>query len=411
VRSKFSWYLKPTEHEIKQVWDTGTLTVDANVLLDMYRYHERTRRSLLESVKAFKGRLWLSHQAATEFFRNRAAVIASCRRSFNEANDAVESIEKALANAAQSIRNARIIPEETTTELKEQISKATSEAREKIAIAESSHPNYMESDQILDEIMDVFSGAVGEPFPESELRSHISEADKRIKEKIPPGYMDASKDGQRPYGDFFFWKQILRYAKDKSTPIILVTSDRKEDWWEKHSGTTSGPRYDLLKEANELAGQRVLFYQTDQFLKAATAYKSKAKSAESDAALNAVIEEIRAVDAFRLKAGGAVKVVDQTTDLASRGQNRGFLIAEISRPVFMFTASGHFVPELASLPRVSVQLISSSRDMPDHRVYARTGTTHDFNIHVKSMQHNTPLPPGIYAFYYDAQTPQPSLFE
>ncbi|WP_303875685.1 PIN-like domain-containing protein [Stutzerimonas kunmingensis] len=71
MKNQYGWHLPLPEEEIKKAWDNGVLTVDTNVLLDLYRYHENTRNSLLESIAAFDGRVWLSHQAATEFFRNR----------------------------------------------------------------------------------------------------------------------------------------------------------------------------------------------------------------------------------------------------------------------------------------------------------------------------------------------------
>ena len=70
MKKEFSWYFPISEDEIDSIWKSGLLTVDANVLLDLYRYHESTRNSLINSLKEFKGRLWLSNQAAEEFIRN-----------------------------------------------------------------------------------------------------------------------------------------------------------------------------------------------------------------------------------------------------------------------------------------------------------------------------------------------------
>jgi hypothetical protein len=68
VRNKFRWYLTPDKEETDQAWANGTLTLDANVLLDLYRYHEQTRESLLKAMEAWTGRVWVSHQASEEFF-------------------------------------------------------------------------------------------------------------------------------------------------------------------------------------------------------------------------------------------------------------------------------------------------------------------------------------------------------
>lgn len=410
MKSKFSWYFKPSAAEIEEVWNNGILTVDANVLLDMYRYHENTRKSLLESVQLFKERLWISHQAASEFLKNRATVIVSYKKSFSDANEAINSLEKSSTSAIQAIKATRIIPEETIFDLRDSVSEAIKTAREKISAAEDSHPNYLENDPLLEKIMELFENSVGSPFPEDEIKKLIIEAERRVKEKIPPGYMDAAKDGHRPYGDFFLWKQILEHAKNCSKPIILVTSDRKDDWWERPSGTTVGPRHELLKEASEIAGQKILIYQTDHFLKTAANIKTKSQSQSTPSTIEEAIEEIRAVDAIRVKTGSAVRVLEHFVDDSTPMNNEGFLVVEISRPLFMFTASGHFHPELMGIPKIDVRLAEAPNHTPAHRLNGRTGTTHDFNIHMKSIESNIPFPEGIYIFEYKAFTGQPSLF-
>lgn len=61
MKNKYSWCFPLPEDKIKEIWDEAILTVDSNVLLDLYRYHETTRAALIEAIKKFEGRLWLSH--------------------------------------------------------------------------------------------------------------------------------------------------------------------------------------------------------------------------------------------------------------------------------------------------------------------------------------------------------------
>lgn len=77
MKNKFDWYFGPSAEEITTIWDTGILTIDANVLLDLYRYNEKTREDILKAMAFFGDRVWLSGQAAREFIRNRKAVIRS----------------------------------------------------------------------------------------------------------------------------------------------------------------------------------------------------------------------------------------------------------------------------------------------------------------------------------------------
>ncbi|ADU67004.1 hypothetical protein Selin_2287 [Desulfurispirillum indicum S5] len=85
MKELFKWYFPLSDDEIRNIWKEGILTVDTNVLLDLYRYHEDTREALLAAINAFDGRAWISHQVAEEFFRNRNSVILSSNSAFNDA--------------------------------------------------------------------------------------------------------------------------------------------------------------------------------------------------------------------------------------------------------------------------------------------------------------------------------------
>jgi tetratricopeptide (TPR) repeat protein len=99
---------------------------------------------------------------------------------------------------------------------------------------------------------------------------------------------ESGKDGDRRYSDFLIWAELLDLAAAKKCPVIFVTSEDKEDWWEKYSGRRVGPRPELLKEAFEKSGQRILIYRTDQFIEIAATHTGTAVEPN-------VLEEIREI--------------------------------------------------------------------------------------------------------------------
>lgn len=78
--------------------------------------------------------------------------------------------------------------------------------------------------------------------------------DERVRNRgvIPPSFKDAHKRGGRKseqddddegaagdnsFGDLIFWRETLRHAADvKATSIIVLTADRKNDWFLNHHG-------------------------------------------------------------------------------------------------------------------------------------------------------------------------------
>lgn len=395
MKSEYSWYFKPDADEIEKIWKHGVLTVDANVLLDLYRYHERTRNSLLDSMQSFEGKLWLSRQASEEFFRNRNKVIVSSSKTFKEAKDEIEKLRSSIESTVSQLKGNRIIPADVADRMLEEISPSIFDAQRKIDEAKQNHPNFLNSDEVLEKVAALFDGAIGDAFSDEDLAQAREEAEDRKVNKVPPGYLDEGKDGDKPYGDFFLWRQILDYAKKTSKPIILVTSERKEDWWEKLSGKTTGPRIELLREASEYTGQRVIIYQTDRFLEFSS--QRKGQTVDADA-----VEEIRAVDNLRAEKEHAVEVLSQDVISASEAYHSGTITIRLRRPVKNFTCSGHFDPVMDGTPEINVALISAPSDLPNSSIGAGTGTNYDFNIHLKSEIQKELLPIGEYTFDYSA---------
>lgn len=397
MRQEFGWAVAPNPADLKKTWKASTLVVDANVLLDLYRYHEKTRESLLDAIEKFRGRLWISNQAAIEFFRNRKSVIMSSEKTFSDAVSAIEDLRKATETATSRLKGLRLIPRTAADDLKKAADSAVEGAIATIHDARAAHPDYIQDDQLLVRIMALFDGRVGSPLDAERTQELITEGERRISEKVPPGYLDTDKDGDRRLGDFFHWRETLNFGKETGSPIILVTSERKEDWWEKYSGRTVGPRQELLSEAYAFTGRQILIYQTEHFLEVSAKQFGHAVDQAS-------VEEIREVGVNRSgrKAGSPAVRVTQNVEDADSFDNKGLLEIELLRPLYQFTGSGAFDPHLALTPRVSAEIISAPDGCPTVAVAAATGTTFDFNVHIRSIEHGAPLPPGSYIIKYSA---------
>jgi hypothetical protein len=339
MKNKFAWYFPLTEEEIKGIWGEAILTVDANVLLDLYRYHENTRKALLDALRKFEGRSWLSHQTAQEFFRNRKKVIVSSVNAYDEATQNLSDIRVRAEEPLNRLKSNRIIPDEVSESVRSALNAAIEAAQAKVNAIKDEHPNFLEVDPVLEALAKLFDGAVGEDFTEEELVEATKEGKRRVDLKIPPGFLDSKKDGARPYGDYFMWRQILDHAAAERRPVIFVTSEGKEDWWEKASGKTTGLHYELLKEAYEKTGQRFLAYRTDRFFR----FSAEMGGEASD---ETAAEEISALVKERTAGAPLLRLVSQAETSATETENSGKLVIELLRPTFVFTCSGHLDPNV-----------------------------------------------------------------
>jgi hypothetical protein len=101
-------------------------------------------------------------------------------------------------------------------------------------------------------------------------------AKQRCAAKIPPGYADIKEKGEPgAYGDYIGWTQIIEISKDEKKPVVLLTDDAKEDWWQIHGDRTIGPRAELVAEFLSECGQSFYLYSSGRFLKYAATYLSE----------------------------------------------------------------------------------------------------------------------------------------
>ena len=128
------------------------------------------------------------------------------------------------------------------------------------------HPDLLKHDNLRDALDTLLEDKIGLPYSQKKLYVIYNLCKQRYEQKIPPGYEDKHKEGAKKYGDLILWFQIIDKAKKTNKPIILVTDDRKEDWWRKFKNKTIGPRPELVNEIFSEAGVPFYLYQTDPFM-------------------------------------------------------------------------------------------------------------------------------------------------
>lgn len=267
MKKIFKSYQTPSSDEFTEIWNNCLFVVDTNVLLSLYRYSESTRDELLGILDNYKDRLWLPYQVGLEFFRNRVKVILDQKLTYDQLSNELEKITLDFSKAldAKCSRHPFI----DAKAFKDKFIESMDGIKEEISKKKNNHPDLMGDDKTLESINNLYEDKVGAPFDENELKKYHKEAEDRYKEKIPPGYEDLKKEGDRQFGDYIVWKQILNKAGEVKKPIILITDDRKEDWWLNVNGMTISPRPELIEEMKKCAGVDFYMYQSDMFVKRA----------------------------------------------------------------------------------------------------------------------------------------------
>ena len=261
MRSQFAGYYYPTADEYALLWREGLICLDANVLLDLYRFNAETRREFIKILHSVKDRLWIPHQFALEFQRNRLSTIHSVKekpeRLLNDFQTTLAEIETRILDLEIDKYGLDLAHDNILAKLKQ----AQSDITDAISRVKDSMVDASSTDEIRDELDILLDGRVG-PAHENQasLESQLAEAAHRYESQIPPGFEDANKgqDGsdiyyfngikyEGKYGDLIGWMQIIDHVREEvPTGVILITSDRKRDWWQKEDGRYHGPHPELV---------------------------------------------------------------------------------------------------------------------------------------------------------------------
>ena len=254
MRTAFPGYYRPTATEFDDLWESGLIAVDANVLLSLYRYSPTTRKKLLRLFDRLRDRLWMPHQFASEFQRNRVTAILGQMRTYT-------SVERQLKDVIEK----HLTPKRHHPFITKKSMAALATIRNELDKGHLRHEKLLSDDPIFDAITELLSDRVGTaPNPE-DLDRMYRDARQRYESHIPPGYADSEKPEPERFGDYVGWRQILDHGATNNFSLILVTDDMKDDWWQRHGDRTIGPRPELIAEYTRTCNRPFHMYSLEQF--------------------------------------------------------------------------------------------------------------------------------------------------
>ncbi|SDF45214.1 hypothetical protein SAMN04488589_0566 [Methanolobus vulcani] len=268
MKSTFNEYYRPTDDEFDNLWNNCEFVFDANVLLNFYRYSSETSRKLFDILEEIQNRIWIPHQAALEYQKNRHNAIENAENVYNEVIKKLEN--KAIIKfLKENPRHPFIDSEALILKIEQFYAKLKSE----LEALRTDYPNSISKDDYRDTITRIFDGRVGEECSKEDLNKIYNEGKQRFANEIPPGFEDKNKPGNQKYGDLVLWHQIMKHAKLKQKPIIFITDDSKNDWWLKRkNGGKISPHPSLIKEIQVKANISFYMYTSDMFMKNVNKY-------------------------------------------------------------------------------------------------------------------------------------------
>jgi hypothetical protein len=96
MRQTFAGYYRISAKQFETLWRECVFVLDANVLLNLYRYPRDASADLISAFTKVRERLWVPYQAGLEYQENRLAVIAEQVSKFDEVRSVLTESQNAL---------------------------------------------------------------------------------------------------------------------------------------------------------------------------------------------------------------------------------------------------------------------------------------------------------------------------
>jgi len=266
MKDKFSeFYYKPN---LDKLWNDCIFVFDTNVLINLY-YEKNVYFKFIEILEnKIKNRIWMPYQVGLEYHNHRFDAVKNKEKIYfnliGSYNGIAKSIDTVIIKLSKENHFMDLPKYMDLDEIKEQLDKLN-EIIETINQKVDQNPDFLYDDEVRNKLDELYSGKIGDNYPENRLQEIYDMGKIRYSQKIPPGFKD------KKYGDLVIWFQMMEYAKHQNLPIIFITDDSKEDWWLRPE-STGGPHPALIKEFTTSTNQDFFIYTLSEFLKNAKEY-------------------------------------------------------------------------------------------------------------------------------------------
>lgn len=266
------WMMKTIKEKLEA---KQTIVVcDANVFLEIYSYSPGYCEYALSCLEAVKDYIVMPSMVEIEYTKHFQKMFRKMNNRINDARKSLlQQIDNANNNCMSTISNIERIGFSEIDELKDILSQQYELMSSKV---EDFFDDRSQALELLsnswgdeDHVFSLYENIkrkknIMPGFSQSELYLLCEQGKKRYEKSIPPGYRDNDKDGLGKYGDYIWWKEVIRYSEINHCDVILVTDDVKEDWWHKNENGTREFRNELIKEFGR-SKQNIEAYTTKQF--------------------------------------------------------------------------------------------------------------------------------------------------
>lgn len=243
-----------TTAELLPKSNTVMIALDTNALLLPYSMGQGDLSALATVYSQFANeeRLFLPERVAREFIKNRDRKLAEMAQAID---DRMSKMGGGNAQVTPLLLDG--FPERDALATSAEGFETTRKTYLKLLGRLSRHVrSWRGNDPVTTLYADLFTSTrmIG---PGETPEKIIEELEYGLRNRVPPGYKDGSKD-DRGIGDVVIWMSLLNLGKTIKKDLIFVTGEQKADWFVRSGSGPVYPRPELIDAYRRASGGRSL---------------------------------------------------------------------------------------------------------------------------------------------------------
>ncbi|SFH69897.1 PIN-like domain-containing protein [Bradyrhizobium sp. cf659] len=244
---------QPTE-ELAPKSNAVLVALDTNALLLPYSLGTGDLSALATVYSQFaqEGRLFLPERVAREFIKNRDRKLAEMAQAIDDRISRMADWDAKVTPLLLdgfSKRDALVTSAESLDVATKQYLKLLRQLSAHLRSWRGNDPVTTFYAQLFTKERMIGPGQTPEKI--------IEELDYGLRNKVPPGYKDSSKD-DRGIGDVLIWMSLLHLGETTGKDLIFVTGEQKADWFVRSGNRAVYPRPELVEAYRHASGGRSL---------------------------------------------------------------------------------------------------------------------------------------------------------
>lgn len=209
---------------IDELINNALIVVDTNVLLSAYQWREVTVNEMIKTLRGIsdEDRLRIPLQVIKEFSSNRPKELI---QRINDIETLISGLQphKPLNQKVPMLEGENVFEE--ASRLQGEYNEVLKEYRNELTNLRDSIKDLFQKDLYLENLKEIIEKSFYSPGASESMEELKKKAEKRFKEKIPPGYKDDPKESNS-FGDYIIWDSILKLKSN----VIFISGDKKQDW-------------------------------------------------------------------------------------------------------------------------------------------------------------------------------------